>query len=162
MTGAQREQDINKQIIEYLEKLENEKINEGKIWLLDWSVRRKVTENPDETLYRVTMQLAKAQLPAGKPPEEIREEIKNGFVVPLRNKLLDEPFWVRASEGSYGDINVGTPEEIYGLHPGKRTDDGRSSFFCVMVTITFEIGVPPPEPEEPQGEPEGEGSEEEQ
>lgn len=161
MSAAERSQDLKKQVVDYLNKLESEKTNESKLWMLDWSVRQKAVEGQAAPAYEVRMQVlaTRRAVGAGKErPDQVRDRIKNDFVTKLTNRLSEEPFWVKSSAG-YGAINVSPPKELYGLHPSKTFDE--QVFYGVAVTLTFEVGVPKPEPKpEPAEQGEGEGEEE--
>ena len=98
--------------------------------------------------YAITLRIAKPYMRGEKDPGQVRADIEAGFVTTLKNRLSDEPFHVR-SGGTYGDINVSTPTNLYGLHPNRLRDDGRNSYECIMVTLTFEIGIAPPPPPPP-------------
>lgn len=145
LSSQEREQDLDHQIQIYLEKLEKEKTWSKKRWLLDWSIRAVPGEGGGEQPYKVTMHIAQT-LPQGDSPASVRESIKSEFVNGLTSRLEGAPFYVRNDQKipkKYGEIDVGTPVEIYRLDPNARVDPGRKAFFCVMVELSFEIGVPP-------------------
>ena len=153
LTPAEREQlreDVNGQIVLLNKRLDEQKINLGKTWLLDWTVRRLDPAGPGEpSPYKVVIRVAKHNpRSAGKRPDELREEIKRDVASELVKRLKDAPFWLRNSENGrpeYGEINVSTPIDIYALEPSQRIEP-MNPFQCVMVTLTFEVGVPKPEP----------------
>lgn len=160
-----RQAELNRQLLGYADKLQRENIHDGKLWILDLRIRRVppvpaaqgVAPRPGE-LFKVEMLVAKALPATNRNAGQVRDRIKSEFVNGVMRDLAGEPFWIRdaevgqGQEPQYGSVFVGPPEEIYGLHPTIKTDDGRSSFFCVMVPVKFEVGVPPPPPAPPPGE----------
>lgn len=134
-------------------------LNEKKVWLLDWKVRR-LDRTGSESPYDVSFQFAMAL--GDRAPDKIRADIDRNIVSKLVDKLKGEPFWIRNPDqpmpNGFGAVSLSTTTEIYQLHPGM-TSEPQKPFPAVMVTVHFEVGVaepPPPPKEEPQ--PEGESA----
>ena len=132
-------------------------LNEKKVWLLDWKVRR-LDRTGGISPYDVTMVFAMAL--GDRAPDRIRADVDQNIVSKLVAELKDEPFWIRdpdqAMPAGFGGVSLSTTTEIYQLHPSM-TSEPQKPFPAVMVTVHFEVGVaepPPPPPAEPK--PEGE------
>lgn len=149
MSAAERAQPLNQQIATYQQKLEAERTNHKKTWLLDLKVApRPAQATAGSAGYEVSLQVVRSR--GERRPDQVRDEIKDGLVAELTNRLRGAPFWVKTGD-RYGEIAVSTPKEIYKVHPAATQDDMRG-FAGVMVTITFEVGVPEPKPEPAEGE----------
>lgn len=156
MDAAARAKPLNQQIATYQQKLEAERTNFKKTWLVDLKIApRPAQVDVKAAGYEVSLQVVRAR-PGDRRPDQVRDEIKDDVVAKLTNRLKGAPFWVKTGD-RYGEIAVSTPKEIYKVHPAATQDDMRG-FAAVMVTITFEVGVPEPEPE-PEQPAEGEDSE---
>jgi len=141
-----------KQIQRFEEESEAEGVHMDKVFLLRWSIlHREDEEHPNR--YKVELVVAKP-MPREllDNPNEIRDRIRREFVTPLEDRLADAPFYLRDANRDpvvYGEAEVGTATKISALHPRITSNVlGRPEFPCVMVTVTFEVGVPP-EPEQP-------------
>lgn len=130
-------------------------LNEKKMWLLDWQVRR-LERSGTNSPYDVSLQMAMAL--GNKAPDQIRSEIDREVVQRLVSELSGEPFWIRNPDrpmpDGFGAVSLSTTTEIYQLDPSMTTEPLKP-FNAVMVKIRFEVGVPKPAPE--KKEPAGEG-----
>jgi type IV pilus assembly protein PilM len=138
-----RNKDLSKQIEHVLNKDEERKKNDTRLWLLDCDI----TPIPGSEIgHRVTLQVARRYNRGAVDPGAVRDQIKVD-INPLRTKLSDAPFWIRTGPTAeeYGDLNVTPPTVLFFLHPDATQDPGRDTFECVAVNLTFEIGIPKPE-----------------
>ncbi|HBP23497.1 MAG TPA: hypothetical protein DEA08_37680 [Planctomycetes bacterium] len=156
-----RKKEVPAQRQSWEQLLRDNKTNLKKMWILDWSLRRKDIQGEGPKPYECTMRIAMAQ--GDREAVEIRNQIRDDFVEPLKRRLGDAPFFVRNPEKTwpegYGDAFLSQTEEIYQLDPDARTES-RKSFPAVMVTVRFELGMPKPKPKPKAEEPAQEGGDE--
>ena len=88
---------------------------------------------------------------AGQGASDVRAKIKAEVADKLTEQLAGEPFWIRKpGTTTYGKMEISTSKDIYAVHPEREEEYGRNPFHCIMVTLTFEIGVPPKKKEAPK------------
>lgn len=162
---AHANESIDQQLRAFEDLVKAEGTHTGKTWLLDWKVE-PVADKDHPNAFRVDMTIARP-VPRDKEGglDELWRMVGREFVKPLVNKLDKPPFFVRDTEnGTYGASGsyMRRFTEIFALHPDERSDDGGpQSFHCIMVPISFEVGIPKPEAPPPPAEGEGEGMGEE-
>jgi type IV pilus assembly protein PilM len=152
VSKALRKKDLSKQIDYVLEQDDLLKPKDERFWLLSCDIGSRSSGVGQ----RVVLQIAKRYSGGEGGPGRVRDDLKASVVSGLERDLADAPFYVRESSSDYGTIQVSTAKELYFLHPDAENDPGRNTFNCLMLTLTFEIGVAPeppaPAPAEEGGE----------
>lgn len=152
LPDAIRKKPVREQLAEWRKKIRP--LNEKKLWLLDWKVRRlerKGTQTPYDVELRFAMALG------GRSEADIRTDIEGNVVNKLKDALSGKPFHLRnpsdAMPKGYGDVDLSVAEVLYQLHPDARSEPEKP-FEVAMVKIRFEVGVPQPPKPKPAAAPE--------
>lgn len=154
--SAHASEQIDQQLRAFEDLVKQNGTHVEKTWLLKWEVA-SLDDADHPNAFRVDMTVARP-VPQGKQGEldELWRTVGREFVKPLINKLDKAPFFVRDTEGgTYGASGSYSkrPTEIFALHPDERSDNGGpESFHCIMVPVSFEIGIPQPPPPPPAEE----------
>ncbi|MBL4847282.1 MAG: type IV pilus assembly protein PilM [Planctomycetes bacterium] len=142
LSSTVRSKPVREQLTEWRKKIRT--LNEKKLWLLDWKVRR-LERKGTQTPYDVEIRLGMAT--GGRSGADIRSDIEGSVVRLIKEALNEAPFHVRnpaeAMPKGYGGVDLSVAEELFQLHPDARSEP-QKPFEVTMIKLRFEVGVAAP------------------